>query len=95
MPLPPPIQERSRRPYRIDHEGTVVEARQVVALGQALAVRRHVFGGMRRHRRNAKVALQQPQHPARANRGLAHGGLGTEIETVRVQAESHMHGRAS
>ena len=89
--LPPAVQ-RPRHADRIDVEGPVVEPNPVVAFGQAFAVRGDGLGGVRRHRCDAKIALEKTEETLRTNRDFADGRAQQgRLQDIPVQAESNTH----
>ena len=59
IPAGSPIEKRACDAHRIDAERAVVEARQVVEVGEAAAIQRDLLGGVDRRRGDAQITLEQ------------------------------------
>ena len=95
VPVLPPIEQQPRDADRIDIEGGVVEATEVVALRQTFAVERNLLRWMQRWVRKAQIALDQAQKPPRSHRDFANSrSRRHRIETVARPAKTYTHGRA-
>ena len=96
MPLGPPLEQRAGGGDGVHRERSVIEAREVIAGRQALAVQAKFLGRMRCWPGDAEIALEQPEQAAGANRDGTDGGVApARVQAIAMDPKTYMHGRSS